>query len=269
MLNMWKPFLFSFVILIFIASCSKEEEQSDPVKTAYKLQEETVVSYHGEMEENKWLYSYNSKELISEIQWYGDGNFINKQTNYTYNEDGNILSYEIHHLNSNTPTSINYTYDADGRLIKLEDGYGLSIIWEYDSQGRLIYTSNERDERKNFKYNEKDSLIYYEMFTNTTLIAEVHITYNSENLRETEVYEWLDATNRTTWVYNNNGTIKEIVNEKWEKPDGPFYIYTFHRNFTYDDFSNLLSFEIYNVLSDPDELERTHTRVFGEVELKD
>ena len=133
----------------------------------------------------KTVYKYDeSGNLIFEIRsiYKSNGTLVNdKVTNYTYDENGRLLSK----LDKNGD-GMQYTYNADGLVIKEISTYNKGVStntinyeWIFDENGRLI-----RGGMNKFSYDENGRIIAVSTVRKSIAIvknpSEINYTYSED-----------------------------------------------------------------------------------------
>lgn len=127
-------------------------------------------------------YEYdNLNRLVKQYNPGQKGNKFKKIETYSYDRDGNVRSYK----NSNNKR-INYEYDSLDRLVKKTRPEGV-ITYSYDNWGNLLLVDDESGVMT-FDYDEMN-----------------------RNTLETKQFAGLGSTYMVTRDYNEDGTLKEMV----------------------------------------------------------
>jgi RHS repeat-associated protein len=134
--------------------------------------------------------------LLSKINDYGSGK-LNAETDYTYDEYGNIASTEDPNRHTTT-----FTYNAQAQLIETDGASGEVDMRNYDANGQLTINKKRApgstwQETENV-YNTYDELWKTRQYTSASTYLETSYTYDS-NSNRTSVTDPLVHTVNTTY----------------------------------------------------------------------
>lgn len=203
--------ILSILLLLFIVSCSKDDNTPAPENTAlnvYRIKQAIFASTTTD-------YEYNAQNKVSKIAYTGGG-----FEKFTYNSQGSILTYENSgYVNISQNSITNYVYDASG--IKIEE----ITIRGNGNKYKFVYTNNNGLPIESRYYN-----------WNTTTNLWVESTGN----RVTYIYNSNNKVTRTQadsyyalYAYDSRGNTTESK-QYTKKTDGTYFLSS-QINYTFDD----------------------------------
>ncbi len=154
----------------------------------------------------KFDYDQYTKWLTNITEDYGTSPRLNYQTQYTYDEVGNLKT--VQNARSKTTT---YTYDKADRCTQASYPDSTSESWTYRDDGRVITHTDGRGRTTTFRYDADDRLCgpyaagYKAVdFPND---ADVYITRNMDG----QVTEVRDGSGTTTTTFYPGGEVKSVT----------------------------------------------------------
>lgn len=150
----------------------------------------------------EWLYTYpEGRTMTVRETWDEAGNLllweciengeVESYTEYTYNEQGWMLSYTTVYVHEGTPLSGTYEYDDRGNQI---------LALEYSGEELMGRTEREFDEQ-----NRKIKAVYYDVLSDLAFTHEYTWEGNTETAVQFESNGQEDMTTVTT--YDDEGNI--------------------------------------------------------------
>lgn len=135
--------LFGLLTTMTLTSCGGAESAEDAAGETAETQEEAaepeaksckLKSYSFQLgDKSRTLHFNYDGENLKTLEMTEAGNDEKQAMNYTYDESGNLSSFEL------DKSKATYVYDADGRLIEIKGEGNLNTrTFEYDEQGRMI-----------------------------------------------------------------------------------------------------------------------------------
>lgn len=129
--------LFTFFIVLSLASCASDNSYNDPEPT-----DDTTDDSGNNTDDGQ---GQTGDLIISRFTFitYADGNPPQPDRNsYYFDEEGRVTREEFGPLSDPTPFTYEYRYDANGRLVTMDyfsgDGTFLGDIqYEFDAEGRV------------------------------------------------------------------------------------------------------------------------------------
>lgn len=171
------------------------------------------------IQEDKTNYYYNSEDKINKFEEYQAGQKINT-SNYIYNSRGVVSEINFKQNNGNITQKIKFKYDKNDSIIEKIDSrfdeYGTDVSktsFAYDDEGRII---------KNTEFNINES----------TILRQYRYVYDLNRRKIEEIYSDNGGIiSRTKFKYNDSGN---LINEKYITSEGSEilteYTYDEHNN---------------------------------------
>ena len=161
--------------------------------------------------------------LVENIQYKLDGSIYSKRV-YSYDEQNQLVSYDLYNYQGKKVIHKTYEYDEDGNKTIMESrsaGQNEKFIYSYNN-GLLFKLTSYMDEEKHslttYKYDQNDSLIesvYHNKKENSLFGSEgVRKVYSRNNLGfiEAETSSTIEGEEikRITYTYRNKKLIKKL-----------------------------------------------------------
>lgn len=162
-----------------------------------------------------YLYERDSDGRILSAKGTDDTGEGASRAEYTYNENGDILTEVYHSINGEMTVNTTYEYDDKGNPISRK-GIDIDETYfnTYDGAGNLIRKENEDGSRHEYTYDADGNMItrvYYNedgMFSNTR-----HFTYYPTGELRTESYYYSDGD--LNYIYTHNYTEIEMTEAQY------------------------------------------------------
>jgi len=136
-------------------------------KRIYKYNEKGNLfessSLFNENETTKQIYHYNTKGKLTKINYYRNEEFF-VADNYQYDDKGNLIKYSSWVIDPpKLQWQTNYTYNQEGNVIKTDDDNWVTT-YEYDDKGNKIVEKqiNKHDNgviKSIYRYDEDENVI--------------------------------------------------------------------------------------------------------------
>ncbi|MCF7822873.1 MAG: T9SS type A sorting domain-containing protein [Candidatus Marinimicrobia bacterium] len=217
--------------------------------TSYNVIDSVIIAAEDSvLDKRLFSYSENGRMLSDEVMRKKGLSAWDKlwKRSYTYDSDGNVISYSSGPLQDTTWVVTNLTtlfYDIDGRIKSqfFQSGYGFPLdidsrqTYSYDNDGNLINQLVEDWEEPFWTIKEQ---WIYDYDVNGNITSHVH--------EERDGNELLDGW-RKTYTYDFRGNLVSYLIENW---NGSRWILEERTTFTCDDSGNMATslYEIWNDL---------------------
>ena len=241
--------IFSITLLIY--SCEESEvdnldnEENIPDTT---IQCKYITNVFNDLESDfstSIFVTYNDQGIETSYKYYRDSILDSERKNYQYDENGNLIYYEVYEKDTILSKTRNITYNECNRVLSEEDIYSSGSIYRteynYNRQGwelGIKYFSDGvlNDERKNYQHDENGNITYYEVYLDGIWYATWELAYNNFNkIISIESIDYLGFTSSKTITYNEQGWrigSNYMQNDlpMWEEKN---YIHDYSGNVTY------------------------------------
>lgn len=177
----------------------------------------TIFDFDGSIDSYTYEYEYEGELIVGQTTYYEYDwtlSYITEYSNYSYDENNNILGFTISNSSTNTIEAVQFTYDGAGRKV-IEKNGTKKYIYGYDANGfnstieaegidqKYVYEAVTYSTRASSEYDEIKDVSHWSNIENTSIPDPTscieNIEFISRNGKNMYTYKLPDNKEKDTY----------------------------------------------------------------------